>query len=372
MFSSNYRKGVFKHFFFVIIFLSISTSAQNLNNWYVDANYYTGSILPHSQQISHLITNKPNGLLLGFNKKTTGEKFWESFYNYPDYGFSLHYQNNHNPELGNLFGAFAHLNFYFFNRNLQFRIAQGIAYATNPYNRETNFRNLAYGSKFMPATSIALNYQKLNIWNGLGFQTGLFFIHHSNATLKAPNISTNTIAFQLGLNYSINQTVPDRVFNYQSDLLDTKMKYVLSFKTGVNEGHIVGMGQKPFYHINAYAEKRLNRTGSVQLGTELFLSETIKEIIPLLANSFSESAKFSEDADYKRIGVFVGYEMYLNKLSLEAQLGAYIYDQYKVNGNLYQRLGLKYYITDIFFGSISLKTHQAKAEALEFGIGVKF
>lgn len=364
-------KCVFKHFFFVLVFFSINIFAQSSKYWFVDANYYSGSILPHSSQISHLITGKPEGVLLSFNKKTTGIEPWESFFNYPDYGFSLHYQDNHNAELGNLYGAFAHFNFYFFKRNLQFKVSQGIAYASNPYNRDSNFRNLAYGSKFMPSTFIALNYNKFNIWKGIGFQSGLFFIHHSNATFKSPNISTNTIAFQIGLNYSFDQNEPIRKVSPQIDSIDSKLKYVFSFKTGVNESHIIGMGQKPFYHMNLYAEKRLNRTGSVQLGGELFMSETIKELIPFMANSFPEF-NISEDADYKRISIFLGYEMYINKLSLEGQFGVYVYDQYKVNGNNYQRLGVKYYFCDNFFGSLSLKTHLAKAEALEFGVGVKF
>lgn len=370
VFSSSNWKSVFKHFFFALIFISTNVSAQGLDNWFVDANYYSGSILPHSEQISHLITAKPEGFILSFNKQTTGEKSWESFYNYPDYGFSLHYQNNHNPELGDLYGAFAHLNFYFFSRNLQMRVAQGIAHASNPYDRENNFRNLAYGTKFMPSTYLSLNYNKLNIWNGIGFQAGLFFIHHSNATFKSPNISTNTVGLQVGLNYSFDQRAPYRSSLRFFEPFDTKLSYTISFKTGVNESHIIGMGQKPFYHLNFYLGKRLNRTGAIQLGTELFLSETIKEMIPLMANSFPET-KITEDADYKRVSIFAGYELYINKFSLEGQMGYYVYDQYKENGSLYQRLGLKYYIFDQFFTSISLKTHLAKAEALEFGVGIK-
>lgn len=364
------RKGVFKHFFFILLFFSSAANAQQISNWFVDANYYTGSILPHSDQISHLITNKPSGFLLSFNRKTFGEKPWESFYNFPDYGFSFHYQNNHNQELGDLYGIFAHYNFYFFKRNLQFRVAQGIAYATNPYHKETNFRNLAYGTQFMPSTYLSLNYNKQNIWNGLGFQTGFFFIHHSNATIKSPNTSTNTLALQIGLNYSFDHSEGYRNQNSIAESFNEKMRYVFSFKTGVNESHIIGMGQKSFYHVNSYVEKRLNRTGSIQLGAELFASHTLKELIPFLAESFPES-NINKDADYKRIGAFVGYEMYFNKLSAEAQLGYYVHDEYKENGNLYQRIGMKYYVTNQIFGSMSLKTHYGKAEALEFGVGLK-
>ena len=49
-----------------------------------------------------------------------------------------------------------------------------------------------------------------------------------------------------------------------------RMRYNLLFRTGVNESHIIGMGQKPFYHIAVITEKPLNNYGAVQLGTEVF------------------------------------------------------------------------------------------------------
>ena len=46
-----------------------------------------------------------------------------------------------NDVLGNNFSLYAHYNFYFLKRHLMFRIGQGMAHNTNPYdNRETNFR----------------------------------------------------------------------------------------------------------------------------------------------------------------------------------------------------------------------------------------
>ena len=40
------------------------------------------------------------------------------------------------------------------------RIAQGLAYTGNPYHKETNFRNTAYGSHLMSSTFLILNYKK--------------------------------------------------------------------------------------------------------------------------------------------------------------------------------------------------------------------
>ena len=40
-------------------------------------------------------------------------------------------------------------------------------------------------------------------------------------------------------------------------------------------------------------------------------------------------------------------------------------------GRVYERIGLKRYFGDNFFGAITLKAHGAKAEAVEFGVGVR-
>ncbi|MCY1373005.1 hypothetical protein D9M69_602520 [compost metagenome] len=67
----------------------------------------------------------------------------------------------------------------------------------------------------------------------------------------------------------------------------------------------------------------------------------------------------------------MGHELFVNKLSLETQFGYYTYAPLDYLDPIYQRLGLKYYLMDEIFMGVALKTHAAKAEALEFGIGVR-
>lgn len=353
--------------FFLLIIGCFQGNSQN--NWSGSVHYLQGAILPHSQNISHLITEKPTGMLLSFNHQTTGNKEWHHTYRFPDVGFSFHLQNSHNKVLGDIYGLYAHYNFYFLNRRLQLRVAQGAAYATNPFDKEANFRNIAYGSKFMPSTYFMLSYDQPRIWNKIGINGGLLFVHHSNATIKSPNTSTNALTLGLGLTYQLSD---DKIENRPSSFssFEQKMRYSLLVRTGVNESHIIGMGQKPFYHIAAIAEKPLNEYGAVQIGAELFLSNSLKELIPFLAQSFPETA-IEADTDWKRIGLFAGYEWYLNRMTVEGNLGYYLHDEYKESGAFYQRLGLRYYITPNVFGIMSLKTHFAKAEAFEVGFGYK-
>ena len=58
-------------------------------------------------------------------------------------------------------------------------------------------------------------------------------------------------------------------------------------------------------------------------------------------------------------------------MSFEAQLGYYVYYPYDYEGRVYNRIGFKRYFGDTFFGALTLKAHGAKAEAVEFGIGIR-
>lgn len=362
-----------KKLFYFFIFSAVFVSAQEKENQYtLDVNYYYGSILPHSPKIKHLITEHPDGVFVSFQQKTFGKKEWQSRLNYPDVGLTFHYQNNHNATLGDLYGLFGHYNFYFFKRNLQLRIGQGIAYNTNPYDKEDNYRNMAFGTKWMPSTFFMLNFQKENIWEGLGIRSGLFLIHHSNGTIKTPNTSINTVGANIGLHYTFDHK-NERIYlekNENDSVFTEPIRYNLAFRTGVNESHIIGSGQHPFYFISLYADKRISRSSAFQLGLDVFLSMSLKKEIEMMAVAFPEQ-NIDPNTDYKRVGIFGGYELFIDRFSLEAQLGWYLHDEYKTHDALYQHLGLKYHFHPNLFVGTALKTHFSKAEAMELMVGFR-
>ena len=346
-------------------------SQDKTHSYSLEVNQFYGSILKHNPDISHLITDHPNGIILSYNKKSYGFEDWESRYNYPDVGYSFIYQDMRNEHLGENYSLYAHYNFYFLKRNLMFRIGQGIAYTTKPYDKETNFKNNAYGSDLLSTTYMMLNYRKENIIDGFGFQAGLSLIHYSNANVKAPNNSTNTLAFNIGVTYLLDaKNEPEYVESTEEKKFTEKIKYNIAFRTGVNESDIIGTGQHPFYILSAYADKRISRKSAIQLGTDVFYSEFLKELIYFYSVAYPER-NISGDEDFKRVGVFVGNELFINKMSIETQLGYYVYYPFDFEGQTYMRIGFKRYFGDTFFGAVTLKTHAAKAEAVEFGIGVR-
>lgn len=339
---------------------------------YLDLNYFRGNIALHNNDILHLIQGHPEGYILSWNKKTYGFNDWEQRYNYPDYGVTYVYQNMKNDVLGSVSSLYAHYNFYFFNRNLMLRIGQGLAYAEETYNKETNFRNIAYGTNLMSSTFVMLNYKKERIIDRFGVQAGFSLIHYSNANVKAPNASTNTLAFNLGVTYNLDEEEPEYQQTLDSD--DRKfiepIKYNLVFRSGVNESDVVGSGQFPFYVFSGYADKRINQKSALQLGADVFFSNFLKELIYFKSVSFPNE-NVSSDDDYKRVGIFAGHELFVNKTSLVTQFGYYIYYPFDFEGRTYLRIGLKRYFGKKWFGALTLKSHGAKAEAVELGFGIR-
>lgn len=359
-------------FTFILFFFCGLIWAQELsNNNSLDINYFRGNIALHNNSILHLIQGHPEGVIVSWNKKTFGEEAWQQRFNYPDYGLSFSYQNLKNEDLGNNYALYGHYNFYFLNRQLMLRIGQGIAFTTNPYDKITNSKNIAFGSKFMSSTFAMIQYKKSRIIDRFGVQAGLSLIHYSNANVKAPNTSINSVTLNLGLTYDFSEEDPEYRYDLDDDKKYTEpIKYNIVFRSGINESDIVGSGQYPFYIVSAYADKRINRKSALQFGTDLFFSNFLKELIYYNSVAFPDR-EIDPDTDYKRIGVFIGHELFINKLTLVTQFGFYAYYPFDFEGRVYQRIGVKRYFGDRWFGALTLKTHAARAEALEFGIGIR-
>jgi hypothetical protein len=73
--------------------------------------------------------------------------------------------------------------------------------------------------------------------------------------------------------------------------------------------------------------------------------------------------------DVKKAGVFFGHELLFGRLAFVSHLGFYIYNPYKSNKFYYERLGLKYHVTDRVWGALDLKVHRGAADVVELKVG---
>jgi hypothetical protein len=284
---------------FILIY-AYSYSQLRFNE--VNLSFLNGNVLPHTEDMHHLIENHPTGIMLTLINKTNGEKDWHKLYNYPDYGTYFIYQDFKSKELGEIYSIGGLYNFYFLNRKLQFKVAQGLALATNPYHKTENSKNKAFGSKIVANTNFGLSYINENIYKNIGFHAGILFTHYSNGRTKSPNSGINTYLLDVGINYNFKPSnkIVDTLNLDNNYKLPLRYNFVL--RTGFNESPIIRSGQYPFYHVGVYAEKRISRKSALQFGTELFLTESIKDYIKYFSVAYDDK-NIDPNTDYKRIGL---------------------------------------------------------------------
>ena len=256
---------------------------------------------------------------------------------------------------------------------MQLTLGSGLALNTNPYDQDSNYLNIAYGTSLLSSSFIKANFIKNSIWKGLGFQAGLMFIHYSNGNTKAPNTSTNSFLINAGLNYQLNyKNINEYVREQDLTNYSEKIKFNFVFRTGWNQSDVIGSGTYPFYVFSAFIDKKLNYYSTLQFGADLFISKFLEEFISYTAIAYPE-LNLSGDEDYKRVSLFVGHELSIDKNGILFQIGYYVYYPYEFEKRIYLRAGFKrYFYKNKLFAVVSLKSHWAQAEAVEFGIGYRF
>jgi hypothetical protein len=180
----------------------------------------------------------------------------------------------------------------------------------------------------------------------------------------------NTIAFNMGINYDLGTKKIIYETPKEMPVISKALKYNIVLRSGINQTDVVGSKQYPFYTVSAYVDKRFNFSSAIQFGVDAFFSFALKEEIKYRSVAFPETPS-DPNADHRRVGGFLGYELFVNKWSMVAQTGYYLYYPYDFEGRIYNRLGLKYYFSKQWFGAFTVKSHLATAEALEFGIGIR-
>ncbi len=363
-----------------LFFIINSFSQENENSPpkrqnYFQAEYFYGNILKHQPTVAPLITGHPEGIILSWNQKNYGKEDWEQHFNYPDFGVSFAYQDYKNEIIGKLYSIYGHYNFYLLDRKnknqLILRTGIGFAYSTNPYDKETNNKNISFGTHLNSSTYLRLYYQRENLIKNLGINAGITFIHASNSNVKSPNTGINTWGATIGLNYNLSEETEPTFFTHpEKESYKEPIKYNVAFRCGVNESEIIGSGLHPFYVFSAYADKRIGRKSAFQLGTDIFISPFLKDYIEYYQINFPNDTSATKN-DISRVSLFVGHELFLNKISLITQVGYYIHYPFPYEARYYERLGLKRYFGDKWYAAVSLKAHAANAETVEFGVGIR-
>lgn len=355
-----------------LVLLSVNGFAQE--KLYSDAfhiNYLYGKVMRHSPQIFHLIQGPTQGVMFSWERKTFGDKEWQQLYNYPSYGASLLIQDMGSPELGRVYSLHGEYRFYFWERKLNLKAGVGAGYIPNKYDQETNPRNTAYGSSLTASILFGLEYRQKQIFNSpIDLTFGGFLVHYSNGKTKSPNTSTNNYGIQVGLTHQFSETEK----TYQSFILkpiEKSWSWDILAASGANDSGIWGEPNEGFLTLTGSVNKKLTHKSGIRFGVDAFFTPSVKTFIEYKAVAYPEENQFTGDEDWRRVGLFLGHELYLGDWSILSQVGYYVYYPVDYLDREYLKVGLRRYITDHFYVSLLLKSHYSKAEAIEYGIGIR-
>ncbi len=326
--------------------------------------FHHGFIMPHRVEVNEIIKGHTQIVEFSAYKNTTGKRQWEQYFNNPKVGISAVYINTGNKEsLGNAYGIFPFvempLNHWKITWNL--RAGYGLGYIEKPFDRETNYKNLAIGSKFN-----ALIYVN-SLWKykfkKIESSVGVSLTHFSNGSLKRPNLGINLFSANAGLAYNFGSTKNTIPFNGINK--DHNWSKYINLNTGVKEIPPIGGGKYMVYTLSYQMIKTVTNKSGVGFAADGFYNTSLE---PLLIRVQNEDIGFRGNLRFGLSGI---YTLALGKMEMMFQTGWYLYSPYHGNGNLYTRLNSRYFISDKIFLNLALKTHYAVADYIEYGIGYK-
>jgi hypothetical protein len=102
------------------------------------------------------------------------------------------------------------------------------------------------------------------------------------------------------------------------------------------------------------------------VGIDAFYDSSLR---PLVLQRSGDSVTPSQ---VMQLGAVCSYSLFFDRFALKIQQGFYVMDAQRLNGSLYHRVGLRYAISNHLYAQLTLKTHFAKADYGELGVGYVF
>jgi hypothetical protein len=351
----------------VFIFLQCSFLLAQEHH-YIEPRLHYGFIIPHSPRIEHLIKGHTKGFQLDYGKQTTGKISWHENYNYPQTGFTFLYLDFANPEIiGEAICVMPYIDLPFVRSDrflLSLRLAEGLGYTTKKFEPEGNHKNTAIGSRINAAIQVFFQ-TSYKISRRTNFKLSFGLTHLSNGSYATPNIGINNASLSSGITFYFD-TAHSAPKKKQLALPDKKIKYELIAACGVKEVYPAG-GKKFFaWTFSGGAFKQLSNKYRLGAGADLLYDLSLSERFARQENHEAETS------DRIRSGIFISNELLFGRLITMLQMGMYVYFPYQDDGNVYHRIGFKYLCTEHLFINATLRTHYAKADNGEWGIGYRF
>jgi hypothetical protein len=381
------NKSIFKPVFFFVLMLLLFTSYQadaqhvmrhklRTSGLVLEGRVYYGWTLDHHIEMTPYKRHYP-AFEASLFKATYGRTRWEYMYNYPFIGISYWYSDlGGTKTLGSAHALFPYINFPLLNTkkiNLYFRLGVGLGYLTKKYERNDNYDNLAIGSHINGAVNLMVE-ARARLGSRFMASCGISLVHFSNGGTKQPNYGINMPGISVALAYRLSRENP----YLRKKLLPELYPFEFDGKRFLQFDLNAAFGVKDLRATNGEGYQ----FPVIDIAGNLLWPVGFKSRIGCGADvsyDGSDEAQLNKQfiypehkTDIIKTGLNAGYELAFSRMGIMLNLGMALTGLDKHDGTIYEKLALRFGITDNLYTSITLKAYYGKADYIVFGLGYRF
>lgn len=313
--------------------------------------------------MSHLLQGPSIAFELDYEKQTTGKKSWHEAYRFPFIGVTAFYYDYGNPQvLGQSLGLLPYMNFHLIRKKtfgINFRVGMGLSYTTKKFDTKNNYKNIALGSHYNATIDFLLGMRKS--WGRYTLTAGIEFMHHSNGATFLPNLGINTPTVNLGLGYRLSEE--EHIKTEPENPVEQNKKWMFQVLgiASVKQEYPIGT---PHFGVGAFG------LSTIKMFT--LKSGLMSRFDWMYNNAHQRNITDNSKSNFSQIwqaGISANYYLSLERLKFLFGVGTYIKNTLNPDGFIYSRLGLQYQWPSGWMANIAIKSHYARADYAEFGIG---
>jgi hypothetical protein len=368
------RKEIKKIIFLLLLASSTvniiaSDSLSFINGLKVTLKFNHGIVLPHHSSVQYLIEKRITGFELQLATQSYGRTVYDQLYRYPRLGIGFLSTSLGNDNiLGRGNALFGFMDFPFSKNNdkltLNYQIDFGIGYLNKTYNTETNLMNIAISNNFNAFIGLDLcGRYCINSKNEV--QAGIKMFHFSNGKLSTPNLGINSAVLSVGYLFGIKPAQHQRrtIINLVNK---KKRSYDIVLSAGAKASdQIIG---KDYFVSSLVFDYRYfpKYKYGYGIGTDFFYDGSVGP------NKVADLGGKYTNSDAFQAGIHAGLYPTYSKIIIVVQCGVYVYSSYNKYADFYSRIGFRYKIYKNLLFNMTLKSHYAIADYIEWGIGYSF
>lgn len=352
----------------ILVLTSLIGKSQLVKNPFViETKLHTGMNLPFYKALGYLIKDDIYAFDISLSRPADGKDYWETLYRYPRQGVGFSdWSLGNNDVFGKAYVIYTFISIPLLKHprifSLNYQMAAGGAYIPKTFNIYTNHLNRAIGSHANIYIHFGAN-GRITVTPLLEAVVEAGITHFSNGKTKSPNYGINVGAFSFGFSYFLNK---NNFVKYETEIPEFQKHYVQSviYSAGLKVSDNLLDRKYLTSSISYNIERTVSIKRKIGLGTDFSYDGSIKE--DLASNEGNPEQDFGK---LIRFGIHSSYAVRYKKTVLGIQLGYYLYSKYTVITRVYNKISFQYLLPRNFSANLSIKSHMAKADCFEFGIG---